>query len=309
MAAKSRTAISPEHLGNTDILLPIEEVVDRALTGYEPGANMKKSDPSHARDKHRERALGWFQGKNIHFLGQLLLGAFSESAYGILPKTPLRRVLKDLGFELNEYIANMATNPSLKASLMDPALTFNARDDGSLYPNSVYKPFVGKSRDDIGKALKHMFDIQGPIPAPGLLPVQEETPAEDERILNTGEVRITLSNAWRHKAEKVYQPKILEGILKAISEDPVIQREIGTAKDAAIRGEEIHTDNIAPVGPDIIALDTAQIKSGLNRYFGDAADPVAELVDKNLKAKGPVIQSRAVDIITTEISRHFSFGR
>ena len=78
---------------------------------------------------------------------------------------------------------------------------------------------------------------------------------------------------------------------------------------AAIRGEEIHTDNIAPVGPDIIALDTAQIKSGLNRYFGDAADPVAELIDKNLKAKGPVIQSRAVDIITTEISRHFSFGR
>ncbi len=307
MSPGQATQISNAHIGNRDVLLPIGEFVERVLEYYTPANHMKKSNPETAKDRLRERASTWLEGKNIHFTGQLLIAGMD----GPLPAVPLRRALADMGFEINQYCGIMANNPKLKAKLMDPDFKLSRNSEGSYAPSYVYapQPFAGKTRRQIGDALKSMFSIDGPLPQPGpYYPRAQKTlapqPDDHQPVYYTEGVYISLTKKWAEKAERVYKPSMLKKIEDAMKNDPDIQRHILDAKLAAIQGTELPpAQSDAHQGDNIVAVDSTPLTTDLTRYFGEAASPLKGLVQSNIAAVNPLIQAKAREIVTEQTTR------
>lgn len=309
MSSGPITKISDADIGNRDVLLPIQEFIERVLEYYTPANHMKKSDPATAKDRLRERALTQFEGKNIHFVGQLLTAGMD----GPLPVVPLRRALADMGFEMNQYCGIIANDPKLKAKLMDPDFELRQNSDGFYAPAYVHapQPFAGKTRKQIGEALKSMFSIEGSIPAPGIQPRQQKPSApapelEDIQPVSCTEgVDITLTETWAEKAGQVYKTPILRKIEETIANDPEIQVHILRAKLAAIEGRQLpSTQSDARDGHDIVTVNPKHLVADLTRYFGEAASPLKERVISNLQAVNPLIQAQARLVIDTITKSH-----
>lgn len=309
MSPGQATKISNAHIGNRDVLLPIGEFVERVLEYYTPANHMKKSDPETAKDRLRERASTWLEGKNIHFAGQLLIAGMD----GPLPAVPLRRALADMGFEINQYCGIIANDPKLKAKLMDPDFKLSQNSEGSYAPSYVHapQPFAGKTRRQIGDALKSMFSIEGPIPAPGIQPRQPKPPApvpqpEDiQPVSYTEGVDITLTQTWAEKAGQVYKAPILRKIEETIASDPDIQCRIRDAKLASMEGRELPSSQInVQQGHDIVSVNPTHIVGDLTRYFDKAASPLIALVKSNLEAIHPDIEIRARQIVAEVTTTH-----
>lgn len=309
MSDGQKLEISEEHIGNPDILFPIEELIERALEIYEPGKYGKahfKTDPATAKDRHRKKALTGFPKKNVFFLGQLLLGVNSYLDISSFPITPLKSVLKDLGFELDQYEEIVKTDPERRNTLLAPSFRFAG--ESGWYERS--SPFADKSREEIGNALKVMFQIDAPIPEPGDLPDRSKIfavkAAHNSPTVETQDIKIALSERWFLQASKVYQPAMLEQFLTAIGDDPYIQAEIGAAKNAAIRGEELQHRETKADEINMLAFDSTPLQSGLKALFGDASEPLADLVDRNLRARSSQIQEKARFIMDQQVIAAFS---
>ncbi len=314
MSASEEVEISEDHIGNPNILRPIEELIERTLEKYTPGEYGPpyiKTDPSTAKERHREKAIKWFSNRNIHFLGQLLIGAFFESHYShAMPLRPFRMVIEELGFKFNQYNQKVAFHPELRKSLIEASAKFNLHPYGYYYLCNTPHPFAGKSREEIGNALKVMFQIDAPIPEPGAIPDRSKIfavkAAHNSPTVETQGIKIALSERWFLQAPKVYQPAMLEQFLKAIGDDPYIQAEIGAAKNAAIRGEELQHRETKADEINMLAFDSTPLQSGLKALFGDASEPLADLVDRNLRARSSQIQEKARFIMDQQVIAAFS---
>lgn len=314
MSDSQKLEISEEHIGNPDILFPIEELIERALERYEPGKHGKvhfKTDPATATDRHRKKALKGFPKEKVFFLGQLLLGVNGYlNSISSFPTTPLKSALKDLGFELDQYKEIVKADPELRKTLLAPSYRFVGEPGWSYNLENKGGPFEGKSREEIGNALKAMFQIDAPIPEPGAIPDRSKIfavkAAHNSPTVETQDIKIALSERWFLQASKVYQPAMLEQFLKAIGDDPYIQAEIGAAKNAAIRGEELQHRETNADEINILAFDSTPLQSRLKDLFGDASEPLADLVDRNLRARAPEIQEKARFIMDEQVIAAFS---
>jgi hypothetical protein len=152
--------IDPTHLGNINVLMPIEPFVNLVLSKYSSTGDFKRQPT----DQDRKKALSYFRNRNIFFAGQIPFILATFFPRGVLRSPPLKAAMEELHLPpLGSFFDFLATNENWRERLGRNDIVFQKNSLNKWSIEGFYKEreyfFKPKTKPEIEFALRELFQL------------------------------------------------------------------------------------------------------------------------------------------------------